>query len=327
MANSNTLKDRLYGNTTLTSAVLIELIRSKPMQRLHHITQYGVPDAYNATFIRNFSRFEHSIGVMLLLKRLGATEEEQIAGLLHDASHTAFSHVIDWVVGSTEDEDFQDNQHKNLITGSEIATILTRHNYDPERISNYKLFTLLEQPVPNACADRIDYSLREFPLSAVKICVEALTVHANRIVFTDQQSAQVFALNYLETQENMWSHNESATRYMYLAQILKHAMKQKIIVFADFWTTDEHILKKLHAAQDPTIQLLFLRMQQYKQLSYLPKTTIIVPKKFRYVDPEILVSDKLVRLSSIDKDFMLEIERAKKANSQGVAMPDFSKLL
>lgn len=327
MAHSLTLKDRLYGVTTVTSPVLIELIHSKPVQRLHHITQYGVPDEYNAKFIRNFSRFEHSIGVMLLLKKLGATEEEQIAGLLHDASHTAFSHVIDWVVGSTEDEDFQDNQHKNLITGSEIATILTQHNYDPERISNYKLFTLLEQSVPNACADRIDYSLREFPTAAVNMCVEALAVHANKIVFTDQQAARLFALNYLETQENIWSHNESATRYMYLAQILNHAMKQKIIAFADFWTTDEHILKKLHAAQDPTIQLLFLRMQQYKQLSYLPKTTTIVPKKFRYVDPEILVNHKLVRLSTIDQDFAKEIERAQKENAKGVAMPDFSKLI
>jgi HD superfamily phosphohydrolase len=34
---------------------------------------------------------------MLLVRRLGASLEEQIAALLHDVSHTAFSHVIDSV--------------------------------------------------------------------------------------------------------------------------------------------------------------------------------------------------------------------------------------
>ncbi len=35
---------------------------------------------------------------MMLVNRLGGSLEEQIAALLHDVSHTAFSHVIDYVL-------------------------------------------------------------------------------------------------------------------------------------------------------------------------------------------------------------------------------------
>lgn len=66
------------------------------MQRLKGISQFRIPDKYY--FKDNYSRFEHSIGVMVLLGKLGASQEEQIAGLLHDVSHKAFSHVYDWVV-------------------------------------------------------------------------------------------------------------------------------------------------------------------------------------------------------------------------------------
>jgi len=50
------------------------------------------------------TRFDHSVGVMLLIRKLGAGSspasallKEQVAALLHDVSHTAFSHVIDYV--------------------------------------------------------------------------------------------------------------------------------------------------------------------------------------------------------------------------------------
>ena len=44
--------------------------------------------------------FEHSLGVYLLLRRLGADRREQVAGLLHDISHTAFSHAVDFLISS-----------------------------------------------------------------------------------------------------------------------------------------------------------------------------------------------------------------------------------
>jgi HD superfamily phosphohydrolase len=293
------------------------------MQRLKRIGQYGVPDEYNATFIRNFSRFEHSIGTMLLLKKLGAAEEEQIAGLLHDASHTAFSHVVDYVVGSYEKEDFQDKMHKNVIHGPEITRILQTYGYEPDRIAAYANFTLLEQPVPNICADRIDYGIREFPLTIAQQCLDAMTVYRGNIVFSDRDTALLFARHYLvDVQEGIISNNESAIRYMLFSHILKLAMEKNIITFDDFWTDDESVMRKIHAAKDKAIDELLQIMRKTPLVRDLPQSHKTLPKKFRYIDPEILYEeDKLIRLSKIDEEFAKEIDRAKDENDQKVPVP------
>ncbi|MFP9052094.1 HD domain-containing protein, partial [Enterococcus faecalis] len=96
------ISDIIYGQHHI-DGVLEELIKSAPVQRLKGIYQGGASFLVNRKW--NVTRYEHSIGVMLLIKKLGGTIEEQIAGLLHDVSHTAFSHVVD-VVFENQAEDY-----------------------------------------------------------------------------------------------------------------------------------------------------------------------------------------------------------------------------
>ena len=96
--------DSIYGEH-IVEGVLEELIVSKPVQRLKGIHQGGASYLVNEKW--DVTRFDHSIGVMLLIKALGGSLEEQIAGLLHDVSYTAFSHVIDFVL-DCKDEDYHE---------------------------------------------------------------------------------------------------------------------------------------------------------------------------------------------------------------------------
>jgi HD superfamily phosphohydrolase len=81
--------DALYGKVEFTEALLLDLIASDAMQRLKGISQHGITALLGIT--PQFSRFDHSIGTMLLVRRLGAPIDEQVAALLHDVSHTASS--------------------------------------------------------------------------------------------------------------------------------------------------------------------------------------------------------------------------------------------
>ena len=153
------INDRVYGKYEIQEPVIVELINTDSIQRLKDIHQFGMPQRFYP--FPGYSRYEHSLGVMLTLKELGADLEEQVAGLLHDVSHTAFSHTVDWVVGSREKEDFQDKNLKTIITNSDIPGILMRHGIDTNRITEHDNYPLLERPAPYLCADRVDYTLRE----------------------------------------------------------------------------------------------------------------------------------------------------------------------
>lgn len=288
------------------------------MQRLKGIAQFGVPDEFY--HLPNYSRYEHSVGVMLLLKKLGATEEEQIAGLLHDVSHTAFSHVVDWVIGDGKTEDYQDEHHEQYVTNSEIPTILEKHRFSVERIVDYHHFGLLEQDLPDLCADRVDYSLREFPAGVVEVCIPALTAKGNNIVFSNEKAALLFARHFLKQQMKHWGGFEAASRYRLFADVLRQALKDGTITEDDFWQDDAFVVKKLATSKNNKLQNT-LRMLRSKSLEYLPKSKTVVHKKFRCVDPLFVDGDKLSRLSKVNKKYKKETEEALRVNKLGIIVP------
>src|SRR5450759_5260443 len=94
--------DRVYGDVAIDDPQVLDLIACPTFQRLKGVKQAG-PSAFAFPF-KTVTRHEHSLGVYLLLRRLGADRREQVAGLLHDISHTAFSHAVDFLVSSDEQD-------------------------------------------------------------------------------------------------------------------------------------------------------------------------------------------------------------------------------
>ncbi len=251
MAKDKFELDKVYGEYKKKSLVMSELIASEPMQRLKRLNQFGLPDRYY--HLKGFSRFDHSFGVMLLLRYLGAFEEEQIAGLLHDVSHRAFSHVYDWVVGTAGEENSQDDDHDRFIRGTKIPLILQRHGYLVDRITNYHNFGLLERESPDLCGDRVDYLLREIdPVVAGEIFV-GLTTFEGQIVCKDQDTASKLGQAFLSRQIEHWGGWEGVSRYYLFSSVLKRAMVLGIIKKEDFLVDDEYIGGKLEGCIDKII--------------------------------------------------------------------------
>src|SRR5262245_37777798 len=96
--------DPIYGEVNITEPVLAVLLDTAVMQRLKGIMQHGISGLIGLT--TPITRYEHSLGAMLLVQRLGGSLAEQIAALLHDTSHTAFSHVIDYVVDGHHEQSY-----------------------------------------------------------------------------------------------------------------------------------------------------------------------------------------------------------------------------
>lgn len=308
------IQDRIYGEFDIKEPVLTELIKSKPVQRLKKISQFGIPNQYY--FLKGYSRYEHSVGVMLLLRKLGASLDEQIAGLLHDVSHYAFSHVADWVFDNIEDEDHQDKILTDFIGKSGIKPILKKYGFDYKIISNLSRYKILEREIPELCVDRIDYVLREFEFwsnrEKLNYCLNNLTVIDNRTVFKNKKAAQIFGRYFLKCQIKHWSSIQAMTGYYFLSNLLKKSLEKNIIKLDDFLDFEEIIIRKLEKSKDPEIieMMKILATQQYIN----HKIDENIKKKFRYADPKFIQNNKIFTLSRVDKQFANLIEKYRLLN-------------
>lgn len=258
---------------------------------------------------------------MILLRRHGARLEEQIAGLLHDASHTAFSHLIDWLDGDTTKEDSQDRFHLERLLASNARPILEKYGYNIRRIANHHFFPLLEWDAPDLCADRIDYSVREFTPELAQSTLKNLTIHNNEIVFTNRGAAKAFALAYLSLQMEHWGGYEAISRYKIFSSALRYAINQGWINKKDLMVDDIHVLDRLKERSDKKMTRI-LDVLSHRPLPDLQKESDPTQKKFRHVDPKYLDENESVRLSEQDTEFKSRLEDARSMNAQGIHSAD-----
>ena len=314
--NNFILNDSLYGKHQIDNPILIELLNSNALKRLKKINQLGVPDRYYHK--KGFPRYEHSVGVMLLLQILGADEENQIAGLLHDAPHMAFSHVYDYLDPNTIAKENYHDQHAVKILGqSDVPEILSKYGYDFKDILNHDQFPLLKSKNNNLSADRIDYSFREMPANKVPKFLEDLSILNNQIIFTNQETARKFAEEVLNIQKTHWGASEGTNRYYYFAKALKTAIKLGHITDQDFLQDDDHVTNKLENINNPEIQSILTALKKL-DFNNLPETDLILPKKFRHVDPHVLKNNRTIKLSEIDAEFKQILDANRLIYHQGI---------
>ena len=311
--------DRVYGNFEIEEPVILELINSKTVQRLKDIDQAGYFEPHFPGTAH--SRFEHSIGVYLLLKMYGTPLEEQIAGLIHDVSHSAFSHCIDYVLdaGSEKEHNHQDNVFDEFVRKSEIPGILKKYSLDLEYILDDKNFPLKEKDLPDLCADRIDYSFRTAivfrEIEDGKYFIDNLLAENGQWIFKDFESAEKYAKLFLKLNIDYYAGLPSAVMFRTVGDYLRYALSKNYISETDLYTTDKIVLGKIepHIKTDPKLNLLFDRMNNKIGFRNDPNDyTGKVFCKSRVVNPLCWHSGKIMRVSEVNSSWNDIIERESK---------------
>ncbi len=314
------VNDSIFGEVDIDVPVIVDLINSKPVQRLRGINSGG-PCQYIHEGLQNESetRFGHSVGVMLMLRHFKASLFEQIAGLLHDVSHTAFSHAGDYVFGSPHTQGYQDSILDQFILQSEIPQILARHGLKAEEVLPIHKFTLLEQEIPDLCADRLDYSLRHpfikkylAPLRPLEV-LDYLTVQEGKFVMTSPIVAWKYALAFSQWYIAELAGPRCIGGHEILAQAIKKAMALGALGKTDMFKDDAYVMQKLKQSKDEEI----VNWVSCLRLDFDCVVDEINPNltggvKNRYIDPHVLISNALVRVSKLYPDFARELEEQKK---------------
>ncbi len=169
MVEHKVVHDAVHGSIGF-DGVFLSLLEVPEIQRLHSIHQLGL--AYLVYPGANHTRFEHSLGVYWVAKRICASlrldEDEsrlvECAALLHDVGHLPFSHTFEFVLHEQFGIDHAEISRR-LIRGEEtslspddkkvlgkyqtIAEVLEKHSISPKTVAS-----LLEGDTPAHSSQR-----------------------------------------------------------------------------------------------------------------------------------------------------------------------------
>jgi uncharacterized protein len=245
--------DEVYGEIDIDEPLLIDLVNSRGLQRLRGVSQAGA-----SRFVRpgrTVSRFEHSLGVMHLAGLLGAETVEMAAALLQDVSHTAFSHTVDYLVDDPG-EAFHERVFTEAVARTDIPAVLHKHELSLADVTAPELLhRRIDQPAPDLCADRIDYTLRDLRrfgrLSAIETrSAVAHLVYLNGVVaFDTPEVAADFVAWYHYLVAELFMNPLELYAHDEFARILRQAITNRVISMDDVVIgEDDYILERLRGS-------------------------------------------------------------------------------
>jgi HD superfamily phosphohydrolase len=293
--------DRVYGEVSINDPGILRIIECPTFERLKGIRQAG-PSAFAYPF-KTVTRHEHSLGVYLLLRRLGAELREQVAGLLHDVSHTAFSHAVDFVFAS-EEQDHHERLKPVFLHRPDLDRAIRGLGFEPEMFHDDAIYPLLERPLPMLCADRLDYFLRDgiacgvVDRSAVQRILKATTVVDRTIALDDPAVAREAASLFAVMNRDLWASPTESYIYNEFADALREGFRVGALTRDDMLGDDNFVLGLLHAAKSPKINQTLDRISRFQPEVldlFVPK---VLPKN-RWLDPPVVIKGQLVPLSHL----------------------------
>lgn len=242
------VNDFLYGKMEFPQ-VIADLLETDAIKRLAGVHQSGAIFLVNPDICH--SRLEHATGVMMLIKMLGGSELEQIAGLLHDVSHTAFSHVGDYVFDHLN-EDYHETMFKQVIENSDIPAVLLKHGYHADQIFDGE-FNILEQELPFLCADRLDYTLRDGIYGGIisrqraKEFLQAVVLKDGVIAVTIEKEANWINEIFDKLNKEVFKLPLHLYANGKMAELIKSFLKRGFLVNDDLFKTDTLLLNKIRS--------------------------------------------------------------------------------
>jgi len=209
------IKDCIY-RFVKVSALCEKFVNTPEFQRLRHIKQLGL--AFYVYPSAAHTRFEHCLGVMHLAGRVidvlrqdvVITDREkelvQLAGLLHDVGHAAFSHLMDDVLSEKSDYMCHEkrsvwilhriNERSHLLTPREEEMVGKMILGDIKDEDKPFLFEIVCNQAYGLDVDKLDYLQRDsyhtgMPSFQPDYLIECLRVKDGRLVVKKKGRSEV----------------------------------------------------------------------------------------------------------------------------------------
>ncbi len=274
------------------------------MQRLRHVgMNCGCEYTSFPRFagLEPYSRFDHSVGVALIVWHFTHDEKQAVAGLLHDVASPVFAHVVDFLKGDYLVQESTEDGTRTIIGDDEaLQRVLSAHGLVTDDVCDYHIYPIADNDSPKLSADRLEYTLgnllnyRIRTIGEVRAFYGDLSVGTNEegapeLVFSDARKAEDFAFASLAC-SRIYVSDEDRYAMQMLSELLKDAIDLGVLTEADLCTTEPEVIAKL--LQNERTAAAWKRYTAYRMMRRAKEPEAegqwrrIAAKK-RYIDPLI----------------------------------------
>ena len=249
--------------------------------------------------IGSYSRYDHSIGVALIIWHFTGDVRQTLAGLFHDITTPVFAHVVDFLNGDhVRQESTEEGIEEFLRSADEIRKRLRKYGLVPADVSDYHLFPVADNDAPALSADRLEYTLGNLlnyglaDMDDLRRFYHDLIVGADgqgrpELTFRTPEVAAEFAAASLKTSA-VYVADEDRFAMEALALLLRDAIERGALPREDLWGTEPEVIAKLEA--DPVCAERWHRFRSYSQILRADERPeegfwIRVDAKKRWIDP------------------------------------------
>ena len=259
-----------------------------------------------------YSRFDHSLGVALIVWHFTGDLRQSAAGLLHDVATPAFAHVVDFLHGDHLRQESTEGRTAELIDRSpELQALLGEYGLTTADVADYHRYPIADNDSPRLSADRLEYTLGDLRCygfagaDAIRAFYEDLIVwrdEAGRpeLAFRTQETACAFAEAALSV-SRVYVADEDRFAMQALADLLGDALHREILTEDDLYRTEPFVLQKLEA--DPISARHWRRFRSFcrvERRADRPEGGVWyrIPAKLRYIDPLAAGRGRVSRLDA-----------------------------
>jgi hypothetical protein len=225
-----------------------------------------------------YSRYDHSLGVALIVWHFTRDPAQTLAGLFHDLATPVFAHVVDFMRGDYLTQESTEAGTEAWIAGSEeIRAVLEKYSLALAAVCDYHRYPIADNDSPWLSADRLEYTLGNAINFGVCSREAAERFYGDLVVGTNEDGedelmfrtaalAEAFASAALACSA-IYVSDEDRYAMQMLAELLRHALLLGVVTEADLYSTEPELIARLEADEDTTS--LWQDFRSYRRMSEL----------------------------------------------------------
>lgn len=198
-----------------------------------------------------YSRFDHSVGVALIIWHFTHDIAQTISGLLHDVSTPVFSHVSDFRKGDALTQTETEGTNESIIRSDRnLDALLAVDGLRVEQVEDYHKYPIADNEIPQLSSDRLEYMFPSgmaldgsWDLTSVRRAYEDLEVLRNEaglpeLGFKTLEIAEDYTRRFCMIGHILQLNENKLTLHL-LGKIMNLAVEEGILSEADFMTKAE----------------------------------------------------------------------------------------